>query len=183
MKHLFFSLKPRERIMALLGVLMLAFLWSTGAWARVRGGWDNWQALEADAKVQKAWLDKEKEIRDAAAKAVQGLDAGKGYDEAKLVAEAVGAAKESGLSPSTEAPKTQKAGRFAVHTLQVSCRRAEVANVVKFYQNISERAPYVAVSSLILQADRGTAGTVSMTAVVTSLELIGNGGATAPTGK
>lgn len=172
MKHLFFSLKPRERVMALLGIVMLAFLWSTGAWGRVRGGWDNWQSLEEAAKVQNAWLTREKEIRAEAAKAVQGLDAGKGYDEAKLVAEAVNAAKESGLNASTEAPKTQKAGRFAIHTLQVSCRRAELGSVVKFYQNISERAPYVAIGSLTLSADRGNAGTVTMTATVTSLELV-----------
>ena len=173
MKHLFFSLKPRERVMALLGVVMLAFLWSTGAWGRVRGGWDKWQGLEEDAKVQSVWLSKEKEIRADAAKAVQGLDAGKGYDEAKLVAETVNATKEAGLNASTEAPKTQKAGRFSIHTLQVSCRRAELSGVVKFYQNISERAPYVAIGSLVLNADRGNSGTVSMTATVTSLELLG----------
>ena len=172
MKHLFFSLKPRERLMALLGLVMLAFLWSTGAWGRVRGGWDDWQALEVDAKVQKTWLAKEKELRADAAKALQGLDAGKGYDEAKLVAETIAAAKECGLTPNTEAPKTLKAGRFATHTLQLSCRRAEIANIVKFYQNLAARAPYVALSSLNLQADRGSAGTVSMTAVITALELL-----------
>lgn len=173
MKHLFFTLKPRERVMALLGLLMLAFLWSTGAWGRVRGGWDKWQGLETDAKVQSVWLAKEKEIRAEAAKAVQGLDAGKGYDEARLVAETVNAAKESGLNANTEAPKTQKAGRFSIHTLQVSSRRSDLGGVVRFYQNISERAPYVAIGSLILSADRGNAGTVTMTATVTSLELLG----------
>ncbi|NBS03687.1 MAG: hypothetical protein EBS64_00370 [Verrucomicrobia bacterium] len=97
MKHLFFSLKMRERVMALAALAVAAFLWSTGAWARTRGGWDNWQALEAEAKIQSSWMAKEKEIRDAATAAVQGLDAGHGFDEARLVAEAVAAAKEAGL--------------------------------------------------------------------------------------
>ncbi|TSA31368.1 MAG: hypothetical protein D4R66_07505 [Opitutales bacterium] len=172
MKHLLFSLKMRERVMAFVALAVGAFLWSTGAWARTRGGWDNWQALEAEAKIQSSWMAKEKEIRDAATAAVQGLDAGHGFDEAHLVAEAVAAAKEAGLTANTEAPKTQKAGRFAVHSLQMSCRRADMASVVKFYENISERAPYVAISQLTLQSERGTTGTVTATLRLDALELI-----------
>jgi hypothetical protein len=47
MKHFFFSLKPRERVMALAALLVAATLWSTGAWARVQGGWDAWRQLRS----------------------------------------------------------------------------------------------------------------------------------------
>ena len=86
MKHFFFSLKPRERLMALAALLVAAALWSTGAWARVQGGWDAWRQLEDDALAQKATLAKEREVRNATALAVQGLDSGHGFDPAKLVA-------------------------------------------------------------------------------------------------
>ena len=59
MKHFFFSLKPRERFMALAALLVAATLWSTGAWGRVQGGWDAWRLLEEDALVlpqRKAFL-------------------------------------------------------------------------------------------------------------------------------
>ncbi len=172
MKHLFFSLKPRERLMALAAIMIAAFLWSTSIWARTNSQWENWQALEAEAKIQNAWLGKEASIRAEAAAAVQGLDSGHGYDEARLVAEAVAAAKDSGLNASTEAPKTQKAGKFAIHSLQMNCRRADLASVVKFYENISPRAPYLAIAQMSLQSDRGNSGTVTMGVQVTALELI-----------
>ena len=104
MKHFFFSLQPRERLMGLAALLVAALLWSTGAWARVQGSWDDWRALEEDALVQKAWIAKEREIRNATALAVQGLDSGHGYDQAKLVAEAINATNEAGLSANTESP-------------------------------------------------------------------------------
>lgn len=173
MKHFFFSLKPRERLMALAALLVAATLWSTGAWARVRGGWDDWRALEESAVVQKSWLAKEREIRNATALAVQGLDSGHGYDQAKLVAEAVNATKEAGLSANTEAPKTAKAGKFAIHSLQLSCRKADLASVLRFYESVKTRAPYLAIGNLSMTAERGGAGTVTFKATVTALELLG----------
>ena len=80
----FFGLKRRDGARALAGLLVAPFLWSTGAWARVQGGWDAWRQLEADALAQKATLAKEREVRNATALAVQGLDSGHGYDQAKL---------------------------------------------------------------------------------------------------
>jgi len=173
MKHFFFSLKPRERLMALAALVVAALLWSTGAWGRVQGGWDAWRQLEADALAQKATLAKEREVRTATAVAVQGLDSGHGYDQAKLVAEAVNAAKEAGLSANTESPKTSKAGKFAIHSLQMSCRKADIASVLRFYDSVKARAPYLAIGNLTMTADRGTAGTVTFKATVTALELLG----------
>ena len=160
--------------MALAALLVAATLWSTGAWARVRGGWDNWRSLEEDAAVQKSWLAKEREVRAATALAVQGLDSGHGYDQAKLVAEAVNATKEAGLNANTESPKTTKAGKFAIHSLQMSCRKADLASVLRFYESVKARAPYLAIGNLSMTADRGTAGTVTFKATITALELLGD---------
>jgi len=173
MKHFFFSLKPRERYMALAALLVAALLWSTGAWSRVRAGWDDWRALEESALVQKSWLAKEREVRNATALAVQGLDSGRGYDQAKLVAEAVNATKEAGLSANTESPKTTKGGKFAIHSLQMSCRKADLASVLRFYESVKSRAPYLAIGNLSMTADRGSAGTVTFKATLTALELLG----------
>ena len=172
MKHRFFGLQPRERYLALAALAVAAFLWSTSAWGRVREGWAGWQSLENEAAIQVAWLNKQAEIKAAADSAIQGLDAGRGYDSTRLVEEALSAAKDAGLAPTTESPKTQKSGKFAVHTLQLSCRRADLASVVRFYQSISPRAPYIAINALSLQSDRGSSGTVTMVVTLSSLELI-----------
>jgi hypothetical protein len=177
MKRFFYSLKPSERILALLLIATAAGFWCVNIIGRVSDGWAEYQTKAEDAAAQKTWSAREREIRNAAANAIQGLDAGHGYDEAKLVAEAVNAAKEAGLNPNSESPKTpQKAGKFVIHSLQMSCRRADIANVLRFYESVKVRAPYLAIAQLSLQADRGpagSAGTVSMKVQLTALELIG----------
>jgi hypothetical protein len=173
MKHFFFSLKPRERFMALAALLVAATLWSTGAWARVQGGWDVWRLLEEDALAQKVTLAKEREVRNATALAVQGLDSGHGYDPAKLVAETVNATREAGLSANTDAPKTTKSGKFAVHSLQFSCRKADIGSILRFYDSVKARAPYLAIGDMVMTTERGSNGTVTFKATLTALELIG----------
>ncbi len=173
MKHYFFSLKPRERVMALAALLIAAVLWSTGAWGRVNAGWEAWQAYEDQAIRQQLVLAKERDIRNDAARAVQGLDSGHGIDQAKLVAEAVNATNEAGLSANTESPKTVKAGKFAVHSLQLSCRKADMAAILRFYDSVKTRAPYLALGQVSLTSERGAAGTVTFKATLTALELIG----------
>ena len=174
MKHLFFGLKPSERIMALGLFVILAGFWCANVLGRAREGWDDLQLKDEEVAVQKSWSTREKEIRMAADRTIQGLDAGHGYDEAKLVAEAVNAAREAGLNPSTESPKSpQKAGKFAIHSLQMSCRKADIASVLRFYESVKVRAPYLAIAQLSMQADRGAGGTVTLKVQVTALELLG----------
>ena len=173
MKALFFGLNARERLMALLALGILAFLWVTAAYGRVNEVWANWTDLEKKAAFHRARFAEEKKIRADVAIAVQGLDEGRGYDKARLVAEAFAAAKEAGLTPSTEAPTTVKAGRFAVHSLQMTCRKADMGSLVKFYEAIRPRAPYLALGNLTIQSDRGKDATITINMQITALELIG----------
>ena len=94
-------------------------------------------------------------------------------DQAKLVAEAINATREAGLNANTESPKTSKAGKFAIHSLQMSCRKADLASVLRFYDSVKSRAPYLAIGPLSMTADRGSAGTVTFKATITALELLG----------
>ena len=173
MKALFFGLNARERLMALLALGILAFLWVTAAYGRVNEVWANWTDLEKKAAFHRARFAEEKKIRADVAIAVQGLDEGRGYDKARLVAEAFAAAKEAGLTPSTEAPTSVKAGRFAVHSLQMTCRKADMGSLVKFYEAIRPRAPYLALGNLTIQSDRGKDATITVNMQITALELIG----------
>jgi len=47
-----------------------------------------------------------------------------------------------------------------------------MASVVKLYENLRPRAPYISISSFSLQSDRGNSGTVTLTMQLTALELI-----------
>ena len=96
---------------------------------------------------------------------------GKPFDLKK--AEAINATNEAGLSANTESPKTTKAGKFAIHSLQMRCSKADLASVLRFYESVKSRAPYLAIGNLSMTAERGTAGTVTFKATITALELLG----------
>lgn len=172
MRHLFLSRAPRERILILLGLAVAAFLWGSAALGRANAAWAEAKSADAEREVQLMWLARETEIHRQAEKAVGGLDAGKGYDAARLVAEAMALAKEAGLNVNTDPPKTQRAGAFAVHSVQLTCRKADLPSLIAFYESIRPRAPYLALGPTSIQLERGGGGSVSARLQVTAVELV-----------
>ena len=172
MRHLFLSRAPRERILILAGLVVAAFLWGSGALGRAGAAWTAAKAATAESEVQSLWLAREKEIHQQAEKATAGLEAGKGYDAARLVAEAMAVAKEAGLSVNTDPPKTQRSGAFAVHSVQLTCRKADLPSLIAFYEALRPRAPYLALGPTSIQLERGSGGSVSARLQVTAVELV-----------
>lgn len=173
MRQLFLSRPPRERVLILLGLAVAAFLWADGALGRAQAALTAQRAADTEAEAQALWLGKEAEIQRAAEKATRGLEAGKGYDAARLVAEAMALAKEAGLSVNTDPPKTQRSGAFAVHSVQLTCRKADLPALIAFYESIRPRAPYLALGPTSIQLERGGGGSVSARLQVTAVELVG----------
>lgn len=173
MRHLFLSRAPRERILILLGLATAAFLWGGGAVERARAAWAADQSAASEAETQGLWLARETEIRQQAEKAVAGLEAGKGYDAARLVAEALALAKEAGLNVNTDPPKTQRSGAFAVHSVQLTCRKTDLPSLIAFYESVRPRAPYLALGPTSIQLERGGGGSLSARLQVTAVELVG----------
>jgi hypothetical protein len=53
------------------------------------------------------------------------------------------------------------------------CSKADLASVLRFYESVKSRAPYLAIGNLSMTAERGSAGTVTFKATITALELLG----------
>ena len=95
-----------------------------------------------------------------------------GRDVADLVAEVTGMAKRAGLAVNTEAPRTQRSPQFAIHTVQVTTRKAELASLLRFYQELSSKAPYLGLEQVSVQGDRGNPGMVNVNMQIASVELL-----------
>ena len=172
MRHLFLSRAPRERVLILLSLAVAAFLWGSAALDRAAATWSATKAAQAEAEIQSLWLGREAEIHRQADKATQGLEAGKGYDAPRLVAEAMSLAKDAGLNVNTDPPKTQRSGAFAVHSVQLTCRKADLPSLIAFYESIRPRAPYLALGPTSIQLERGGGGSISARMQVTAVELV-----------
>jgi hypothetical protein len=162
----------REKVLVLALVLLGALIWASSALEHLQTTLRGFRAAESALATQQLWLDNQSTIEDAAAAAVRDLDPARTYDATFLVAEIMGIASRSGLAVNTEPPRTQRSPQFAVHTVQVTTRRAELSSLLRFYQELASKAPYLGLEQISLQGDRSAPGLVNATLQVVSVELV-----------
>ena len=174
MKAWFIAKLFREKVLVIGFVLLAALIWlssSSGRLSKTRLGF---KAAGTELKTQSYWLNNRADIEKAADLAIKNLDLSKSYDATFLVAEVMAMAKRAGLAVNTEPPRTQSSSQFAVHTVLVSIRRAEMGAVLRFYQELSARAPYLGLEEISMQGDRGAPGMLNLNLRIASVELIRN---------
>jgi len=162
----------REKILVLALVLTGAVIWLSSASTRLATTMRGFRQAQSELATQKVWLDNQATIEEAAAEAVSNLDPAKTYDATSLVSAVISMSKNAGLAANTEPPRTQRSSQFAVHTVQVTARRAELASVLRFYQDLSSKAPYLGLKEVSVQGDRSTPGMVYVNLKIDSVELV-----------
>lgn len=171
-KTWFFGRMFREKLLVLGLVVTGAVIWLSSAADNLKASLGSFRVAEADLATQAVWLENRPAIDAAAAAAVKNLDPSKTYDATFLVAEIMRIAGQAGLAVNTEPPRTQKSPQFSVHTVQVSTRRAEMVALLRFYQQLAAKAPYLGLEQVSLQGDRTNPGLVNATLQVLSVELV-----------
>jgi DNA-binding cell septation regulator SpoVG len=178
-KTWFMSRLFREKVLVFAFLLLGALIWLSSASDRLKGSLRDFRAAESALATQQLWLNNRPAIEEAAAAAVRNLDPAKTYDATFLVAEIMGIAGRAGLAVNTEPPRTQRSPQFSVHTVQVTTRRAELSALLKFYQELASKAPYLGLEQVSLQGDRSSPGAINATLQVASVELVREGGSAA----
>ncbi len=171
MKTWFLARIAREKILMVVFVMAAAIIWLSSAAERLTGSTRDLRTVGAELDAQQVWLDNRQSIEGAAAVAVQNLDPSRTYDATALVAEVMALAGQAGLAVNTDPPRTQRTSQFAFHTLQVTTRRADFAAVIRFYTALAERAPYLGLEQMTLQAEGGT-GALNVRMQIASVELV-----------
>ena len=169
----------REKVLVLAFVLLGALIWLSSSSDHLKKNLRSFRSAESTLATQQLWLNNRPAIEEAAKAAVQNLDPSKTYNSTFLVAEILAIAKHAGLAPNTEPPRTQRSPQFAVHTVQVTARRAELAALLRFYQELASKAPYLGLEQVSLQGDRTNPGLINATLQVASVELVREGGSAA----
>lgn len=177
-KAWFLSRIFREKVLVLAFVLLGALIWLSSASDDLQANLRDFRSAESTLATQQLWLDNRPAIEEAAKVAVQNLDPAETYSPTKLFSEVVGIAGRAGLAVNTDPPRTQRSPQFAVHTMQVTARRAELAALLRFYQELASKAPYLGLEYVSVQGERANPGQVTATLRVVSVELESGGGVT-----
>jgi hypothetical protein len=172
LKSLFLGRLLREKVLVFVFVLLGALIWLSAAGERFGATLRGYRSAAAELRTQALWLDNRVAIETAAADAARHLDASKTYDATFLVAEVMAMARRAGLTVNTEPPRTLRSPQFAVHTVQVTTRRAELASTLRFYQELASKAPYLGLERISIQGDRTAPGMLNITLQIASVELL-----------
>ncbi len=170
MKTFFTTKSLRERMLISAFLLVGLAWWASSLLGRTRQFGQDWSAVGLDLKTQHEWLARKQEVETRLATVGRQLDpsrtlnAGQAYAEINRLAQGLGA--EMG------AQRTERTDNFAMHSLQVTIRRASMAALIPFYKELSARAPYLGVEQCSLSADRAAPGQLSAVFRIYSVEVL-----------
>ncbi|HEX2861756.1 MAG TPA: hypothetical protein VHN79_08950 [Lacunisphaera sp.] len=170
MKSFYNSKSMRERLLMLVFLLIGVLWWGSALIGRVREEVVAWNATAGDAKVQRDWQERAGVIAERTAQAAGRLDAARTMSATQAYAE-VGRLAQ-GLPIEMGAQRTDRTDNFAIHSLQVSFRRVDMAGLLRFYEGVASRAPYVGIDQCTISADRATPGMVNAVFRVYSIEAV-----------
>lgn len=158
----------RERLLLLVFLGIGVIWWGSDLVGRTRQNVRAWQSVAEDGKIQLMWLERGASVGERTALVAKQLDAARTMNAAQAYAEVSRLAQ--GLPLEMGAQRTERTDSFSLHSLQVTFRRVDMASLLRFYEGVSARAPYLGIDQCTITADRATPGMVNAVFRVYSVE-------------
>lgn len=172
MKAFFLQRALREKWLLVVFAGLALAIWGASTLRRGRGSWTEWHSARQEFDSQQQWIDHADTIAAQAAAATRSLDPAKTLNATRLVGELSNLASSAGLTADIGAQRTdERTDQFAFHTVQVNFRRADLAPLLKFYTELAQRAPYIALEQFSVAADRANPGQLNVSLRIVSVEL------------
>lgn len=172
MKAWFLSRLLREKILLLAFAAIGAAIWLSGVGERTSAQWRAIRATSVDLDVQQRWLLQRARIEREAELAIEHLDPSRSFDSVRLQGEINSLARAAGLSNyDVSDSRTVRTSQFAVHSVQFSARNADIGTLIRFYQSLAQRAPYLGLEQFQLASNRANPSQLTASWRVTSVEI------------
>lgn len=170
MKNFYNSKLLRERVLMLVFLGIGVVWWGTALAGRTRQNVQAWKSVAEDGKIQQMWLGRGGSIGERTAQVAKQLDAARTMNAAQAYAEVSRIAQ--GLPLEMGAQRTDRTDSFALHSLQVTFRRTDMAALLRFYEGIASRAPYLGIDQCTISVDRSTPGQLNAVFRIYSVEAV-----------
>jgi len=172
MKAFFLSRVIREKILLLALVLIAALMWLSSAAGRGSQFLRDYTRTTETLRAQQMMLDARESIEARATAAIAQLDPASTFDTVKLQSELDAIAKAAGIASTTIGDaRTEKTTQFSVNSATINMRNVDYASLVKFYEELKKRAPYIGLDSLTMQANTANVTQLTVTIKVSSVEV------------
>jgi hypothetical protein len=169
-KKFFQSRTLRERVLLLIFALIGFGWWAPVTLGRLGALQRELKDFKTDRETQQLWLSRRTEIEARSAAAARTLDPSKTLDASQAYAEL--SRMSSGLTAEIGSQRTQQSDQFALNNVQVTIRRADLAGLLHFYEQLAARAPYLGIEQCVISTDRANPGLLSAVFRVYSIEAL-----------
>ncbi|MBL9195027.1 MAG: hypothetical protein JNJ82_21905 [Opitutaceae bacterium] len=163
----------REKVLLLALLAIAAAIWSSSLLRRLQVATQTHVQVGTDLAVQDQWLAQQERIEALAKTAIEHLDPAKSLDSVRLTAEVSDMASAAGITANRQidSTRTERTPEFAVHSIEFRARRANYADLQKFYFKIVERAPYVGLEQFSLSTVPSRPSEIEAVFRITSVEI------------
>ncbi len=170
MKPFFIQRSARERWLILIFAGIALTWWGMALSGRIGTHYRNWQSAQQEHEAQELWLQNRDSIMARVDTAGQYLDSSQALDSAQSFAALN--TMLSGLNAELSSQRTDRTEQFALHSLQVNIRRVSLPAILRFYEKLSARAPYLGIDQCVLATDRANSGLLNVNFRIYSIEVI-----------
>lgn len=170
MKKFFNAKSIRERVLMTAFLLIAVVTWGTSLLGRTRLLQSEYSVTGAELADQITWLKNKAQVDERTKKVTAQLDPGKTFNATQAFAEVNRLAQ--GLPVEMGQARTVGKANFAVNNLQVTIRRIDWKPLLKFYADLSSKAPYLGIESCSFALDRGAPGLFTVVLRIYSVEVL-----------
>ncbi|MEO6874276.1 MAG: hypothetical protein ABI222_05595 [Opitutaceae bacterium] len=172
LKTYFLSRLLREKLLLVIIVVLVALTCLSSFSRRVARAWRTHHTTTVTLADQQQWLANRATIEASAVQAVKNLDPAKTLDDTQLVGELNALARAQGLKFTSDSPRTESTGQFAVHTVQFNLLKMDWNSMKRFYLELTKRSPYIGIEQFSLQSERTNPALLNASLRVSSVEIV-----------
>jgi len=172
LKAYFLSRLLREKLLLVVIVVLVALTFLSNFSGRVARTCRAQRATSVALADEQQWLDHRVAIEASANKAVKNLDPARTLDDTQLVGELNALARAQGLKFTSDTPRTERTGQFAVHTVQFNLIKMDWNALKGFYVELTKRSPYITLEQFSLQSERANPALLNASLKVSSVEIV-----------
>ncbi len=161
----------REKLLSLLFVLVILFLWSNNWLSRLSKLNAQRKLTEVELQTQQQWLDRSDLLTEQLSVALGRVDPSKTFAAAQLSGHIDNLIRSSGLSADIDPVNTREGEIFNDHNLRVRLGRISIAQLIQINSMLQKETPYINIQSIRIQKDRRKPSQLDIRYEINSFDL------------
>jgi hypothetical protein len=169
----FLSRALREKLLLVVFILIGLLWWGSSFLTRGSAFWNEQRTMTSRLKVNAEWFKNQTLIEQNEKKTAESLAPEKALNANQLLTTVNQLANEAGLkniNSSGNLPSSTS-GQFAVHSQEFRVLNVEWDALIRFYEALQKRSPYIAIERFTLQSTGSNTSQHQLSLKVTSMEI------------